>query len=122
MPQAKSVTMTYPLMPSAADHRSPPGPLVVRHVCSQNTGVHPNGKAKIAIRDVRRVYGDLLEIPLDAYRTSGALARPRPSSMVTPRQVQMASDRWDAEGILEDIDTQWGTIPGGGALEGYGSS
>ncbi|PIL25301.1 hypothetical protein GSI_13190 [Ganoderma sinense ZZ0214-1] len=92
-----------------------------RHTSSQSTSVHPNGQAKIAIRDVQRVYGAALEIPLDVYRRSGALARPRPSSMVTPKQVKMASDRWDAESVLEDIDTQWGTIPEGGALEGYGS-
>ncbi|KAM5544267.1 hypothetical protein V8D89_001927 [Ganoderma adspersum] len=96
---------------------------------NQNTSVHPNGEAKIAIRDVQRVYGNAVKIPLNAYRTSGALARPRSSSMVTPRQVQMASNRWeaecnrlDAERIPYDIDTQWGTIPEGGALEGYGSS
>ena len=83
--------------------------------------MHPNGKRKIAIRDVQRVYGDVAEIPLDAYMTSGALMRPRPSSMVAPEQVQAASNRWDAESILEDIDTQWGCIPEGGALEGYGS-
>ncbi|KAI1788118.1 hypothetical protein LXA43DRAFT_1097583 [Ganoderma leucocontextum] len=88
---------------------------------NQNANVHPNGKARIAICDVQRVHGHVAEIPLDAYRTSGALARPRPSSMVSPRQVQMASDQWDAEGILEDIDTQWGAMPAGGALEGYGS-
>jgi hypothetical protein len=37
--------------------------------------------------------------------------------------VHYASDQWDGEGILEDIDTQWGMIPEGGALDycGYGS-
>ena len=53
--------------------------------------------------------------------TSGAVKQPRLSSMVTPEQVRRASDQWDAEGLLEDIDTQWGVIPEGGALEGYGS-
>ncbi|TBU30467.1 hypothetical protein BD311DRAFT_754373, partial [Dichomitus squalens] len=96
-----------------------------------NTQLHPNGKAKIAIRDVARVYGQSQKIPLNAFR-SGALARPKPSSMVTPAQVQQASvrasdqaqrasDYQDAMSVLHDIDTQWGALPEGGALEGYGS-
>ena len=50
-----------------------------------------------------------------------SIPNPRPTSKVTAAQVRAASDRWDTEGLLEDIDTQWGTIPEGGALEGYGS-
>ena len=37
--------------------------------------------------------------------------------MVTPEDVEAASDAWDARGILHDIDTQWGAIPGGGAYK-----
>jgi len=29
--------------------------------------------------------------------------------------MQAASDAWDARGIAHDIDTQWGSMPGGGA-------
>ena len=83
--------------------------------------LHPNGKARIAIRDVKQVYDNLYDIPLRVYETIG-VQRARPSSMVTPAQVRAASDQWDGEGILEDIDTQWGSLPQGGALEGYGSS
>jgi hypothetical protein len=34
---------------------------------------------------------------------------------VTPAQHRRASDRWDAESIAYDIDTQWGEMPWGGA-------
>ena len=64
---------------------------------------------------MKRVYG--YEIPYRMY----TLRNLGPTSKVTAAQVRAASDRWDAEGILEDIDTQWGAIPEGGALEGYGS-
>ena len=64
---------------------------------------------------MKRVYG--YEIPYRMY----TLRNPGPTSKVTAAQVRAASDRWDTEGLLEDIDTQWGTIPEGGALEGYGS-
>ena len=64
---------------------------------------------------MKRVYG--YEIPYRMY----TLRNPGPTSKVTAAQVRAASDRWDTEGLLEDIDTQWGTIPEGEALEGYGS-
>lgn len=43
--------------------------------------------------------------------------------MVTVGEYEEASDRWDAEGILEDIDTGFGLVPEGGLLEvsGFGS-
>jgi hypothetical protein len=65
------------------------------------------------------VYGDCVEIPLSCYHG----ARSGYQSLVTTRDVKAASDQFDGEGILEDIDTQWGMIPEGGALEycGYGS-
>jgi hypothetical protein len=31
--------------------------------------------------------------------------------------MRAALDYWDAKGILKDIDTQWGAIPGGGAYK-----
>ena len=75
------------------------------------------------ISEVMGVYGDLVEVPLHCYRVAGAdTNRWGSSAYVTPRQVREASDRFDAEGALEDIDTQWGLIPEGGALDycGYG--
>jgi len=37
--------------------------------------------------------------------------------MVTPEQVEDASDQFDAAGIAHDIDTQWGAMPWGGAYK-----
>ncbi|RPD58923.1 hypothetical protein L227DRAFT_576565, partial [Lentinus tigrinus ALCF2SS1-6] len=85
---------------------------------NRNTAdLHPYGKRLIAIRDVQRVYQHGCEIPYRLYLMRGG----KSTSMVTAQQVREASDRWDAESVLEDIDTQWGTLPNGGALEGYGS-
>jgi hypothetical protein len=65
-----------------------------------------------------QVHGHVCEIPLDCYH--GARSG---NSLVSTSDVDAASDQWDAEGVLEDIDTQWGMIPEGGALDycGYGS-
>jgi hypothetical protein len=61
------------------------------------------------------VHNDVHKILLKAYEEAGvSLSRGR-ASMVTTRDVDAASDAWDARGILHDIDTQWGLIPGGGA-------
>lgn len=66
---------------------------------------------------MQRVYHNVHEIPIGAYARSGAIRNPKPSTKVTPEQVDRASDQWDGEGILEDIDTQWGTVPQGGMLD-----
>ena len=90
----------------------------------RSTRVHPNGEAKIHIYDVEGVYGPEWDLPLRAYKSS-SLRRPKLSSMVTPDEVQRARDRTrardqaDGLSVLEDIDTQWGALPGGGALLGY---
>ena len=90
----------------------------------RSTRVHPNGEAKIHIVDVEGVYGPECDIPLRAYKGS-SLRRPKLSSMVAPDEVQRARDRArardqaDGLSVLEDIDTQWGALPGGGALLGY---
>ncbi|KAH8807023.1 hypothetical protein DL96DRAFT_1629524 [Flagelloscypha sp. PMI_526] len=80
--------------------------------------LHPNGQRKIKISHVKQVYGDVVEIPYHCYGAGS-----KGNTLVTPEQVASASDQFDAEGILEDIDTQWGSIPQGGALDycGYGS-
>lgn len=57
------------------------------------------------------------EIPLQAYRDAGVDVRRGRNSLVTPSDVERASDAWDAQGILHDIDTQWGMIPEGGAYQ-----
>ncbi len=73
--------------------------------------LHPNGKRRIKIKDVAQVHGHVCEIPLNAYRRGNA------NSLVTPEDVEEASDHWEGIGILHDIDTQWGMIPGGGAYK-----
>jgi hypothetical protein len=36
---------------------------------------------------------------------------------VTPEEHQQASDQWDGQSVLYDIDTQWGEMPWGGAYK-----
>ncbi|TFY59567.1 hypothetical protein EVJ58_g5703 [Rhodofomes roseus] len=81
----------------------------------KNAGAtHPNGKARIPIKNVKRVHGHREEIPLQAYRVNVNRGW---NTLVTPDEVEEASDAWDARGILHDVDTQWGALPGGGAYE-----
>ena len=69
------------------------------------------------ISEVMAVYGKFFEIPLHCYSIAGAdTDRWGRSAYVTPAQVREA-DRCDARDILHDIDTQWGLIPEGGALD-----
>ena len=82
---------------------------------SPHLRLHPNGKSCIPIESVAKVHNHVCEIPLNAYVEAGvSLPRGR-ASMVTREDVDAASDTWDARGILHDIDTQWGLMPGGGA-------
>jgi hypothetical protein len=72
---------------------------------------HPNGEYWIRIRDVAEVHGHVCPIPAHLY------ARDSEHSYVSTDDVEYASDRWDAEGVLEDIDTQFGMFPEGGYLD-----
>ena len=65
------------------------------------------------VKDVKRRYGHLCEIPLEAYCEAGVAYSW--NDYVTERDVQAASSAWDARSIAHDIDTQWGDMPGGGA-------
>ena len=76
---------------------------------------------------MKTVYNDREEIPLRTWRAAG-IATPRGwNTLVTPRDVERASelrsDQIDGAGILAEIDTAWGLIPEGGALDysGFGS-
>lgn len=88
--------------------------------------VHPNGQALIAIRDANTVYSELGLSP-PVFVRCGALRDATWDTMVTPAQVRSALrqvEKEDTEGaweLLHEIDTQWGCMPQGGALEGYGS-
>ena len=79
------------------------------------------------ICEVAEVYGHVREIPVPCYSAVGVRMSTDPrhgrETYVTPEDVRAASDQFDGEGILEDIDTQWGLILEGGVLEycGYGS-
>jgi len=65
------------------------------------------------VKDVFHVYGHLCEIPLEAYREAGVASKWK--DWVTKRDVDKASNAWDARSIAHDIDTQWGDMPCGGA-------
>jgi hypothetical protein len=69
------------------------------------------------VRSVHATYKNCLEIPRQAYSEAGVLLPRGEASLVTAEDVRAASDAWDARGILHDIDTQWGLIPGGGAYK-----
>jgi hypothetical protein len=69
----------------------------------------------VRVRDVQKHYGHVCEIPLAAY-IEAEVAWSR-NEYVSERDVEAASDAWDARGIAHDIDTQWGMMPGGGAYK-----
>lgn len=98
------------------------------------------------LKEVRGVYGSLLDVPLAMYQRAGVGTKEGWDSLVTPQGVRAASDRWErarpstgtqsqsledrrwrmdqlnaALGASPDIDTLWGSVPGGGALAGYGA-
>lgn len=39
------------------------------------------------------------------------------NDLLAPEDIQAASDQWDRRGLLYNIDTQWGSMPGGGAYK-----
>ena len=65
------------------------------------------------VRDVQHRYGHLCEIPIQAYNEAGVASSW--NDYVTDKDVQAASDAWDARSIAHEIDTQWGDLPEGGA-------
>ena len=67
------------------------------------------------VKDVCRVYGHRCEIPLQAYCEAGVAYGLK--DWVTKLDVIKASNAFDARGIAHDIDTQWGSMPGGGAYK-----
>lgn len=85
----------------------------------KGTTPHPNGKNFIKIDDVANVYDDVCEIPRHCYETQevfqGRWKGGR--TLVSAADVQQASNQFDGEGLLEDIDTQWGLFPHGGAYK-----
>lgn len=84
-----------------------------------NCAPHPNGQYWIRVRDVANVHGDSIQVPLRCYpkRIKGQ------NDWVSMDDVDQASDQYDGESIMHEIDTGFGICPGGGLLEvsGYGS-
>jgi hypothetical protein len=65
------------------------------------------------VKDVQKEFGHLCEIPMAAYLEAGVASHRK--DYVTKRDVQKASNAWDARGAAHEIDTQWGSMPWGGA-------
>ena len=92
----------------------------------KNNNLHPNGQALIAIRDANAVYGKHGLSP-PVFVRCGVVRDATWDTMVTPAQVRSALRQVETDdiegvwGLLHEIDTQWGAMPQGGALEGYGS-
>ena len=81
--------------------------------------LHPNGRRCIPIREVGQAHGHVCEIPSHCYRAADAYIKPwkDANTLVTVEHMEMASNQFDGEGLLYDIDTQWGLLPHGGAYE-----
>ncbi|TFY51687.1 hypothetical protein EVG20_g10882 [Dentipellis fragilis] len=76
--------------------------------------LHPNGKRKIRICDVEDVYGYIGELTPQCYgRNKGW------NSLVTPEEVDAASDQLDAQGVYEEAMTGFGVLDPG--VHGYNS-
>lgn len=86
-----------------------------RDSMAANIAARTVARGACRVRDVKKRYGHLCEIPLQAYQEAG-VAEGR-NDLVTEADVQAASDAWDARSILHEIDTQWGDMPGGGAYK-----
>ena len=56
------------------------------------TNLHPNYEARIPIKDVQAVYNHKAEIPLEAYRDACLDIRRGWNTLVTPEDVQEASE------------------------------
>lgn len=78
-------------------------------------GAPARATGKVRVRDVKKHYGHLYEIPLQAY-IDAEVAWSR-NDYVSEEDVEAASDAWDARSIAHDIDTQWGAMPRGGAYK-----
>ena len=65
------------------------------------------------VKHVQKQYGHLYEIPLEAYAEADVASNW--TDWVSEEDVQRASDSWDARSIAHEIDTQWGSMPWGGA-------
>ncbi len=87
----------------------------IYHEEHQNRHNRSAASGACRVKDVFKTYHHTCEIPLQAYIEAG-VAHSR-NAWVTRQDVQAASDAWDARSILHDIDTQWGSMPLGGAYK-----
>jgi hypothetical protein len=81
--------------------------------------LHPNGRRYVPIREVGQAHGHVCEIPSRCYRASDAYIKPweGTDTLVTVEHVERASNEFDGEGLLYDIDTQWCLLPHGDAYK-----
>ena len=96
-----------PLLKSRAKPPKPPKP----------PESHPNGEKYIKIKDVAKLHKHVCEIPAHCYEVTGAYRGQWRGwhTFVSKRDIERASDQWDGEGVIEDIDTAFGLLPHGGA-------
>ncbi len=78
-----------------------------------NVAMRTAANGACRVKHVQSRYGHAHEIPIEAYREAGVAWKR--SDYVTEQDVAAASNAWDARSIAHDIDTQWGSMPGGGA-------
>ena len=81
----------------------------------ENEANRTRARGACRVKEVKQRYGHLCEIPLQAYAEAGVAFSW--NHFVTDQDVEAASDAWDARSLAHDIDTQWGTMPWGGAYK-----
>lgn len=74
-------------------------------------------RAKALIDATKVGPGAIHVIPLRCYRGLGVSRRRGGPIWVTKEEHDEASDQWDGESVLYEIDTQWGMLPMGGAYK-----
>ena len=77
----------------------------------QNSQITPHDNCGVRVKDVFRVKGHACEIPLEAYRRAGVAERE--TDYVSDAQIEKASAMYDGMGVADDVNTQWGNVPGG---------
>jgi hypothetical protein len=65
----------------------------------------------VRVKDVHKHFD--IHLPLQAYRAAGVADSW--NDFVSKEEAEEAYDTHEAYGLAQDIDTQWGSIPGGGA-------
>ena len=80
---------------------------------AHNESMRTAANGACRVKDVKLKYGHSCEIPIQAYREAGVAWSW--NDFVTEKDVEDASNAWDARSVAHEIDTQWGFMPQGGA-------